>query len=722
MTKYFEENESIYSSQGKDILEVLKTVSNKYLGSHPAQPLTFKLINENNFKKNSDYRFDLDLGSLFPNAKKEQSAYVWSQINWMADGEFSFLPTPYGPMRIFINGELAYKSNSLDEENPDKAAKFTAKLKKGPNNIVFQFIKTTLGFGGMFTSEMYKGGPLRFMVPSAERKHEVGFLYTAPMDGELATLPSLGTSETSHGIKWYPELNFTADELSLGQFGRIYGVKEGRIGFAYTKAEYIGDSDNYCTIKGNSEGAVKLYVDGAKIFESGKAGNFEKEIKLKIGVSDILIKTVSGKHNWGFNLEIISNSTVKLSNPSSAVSATDPWLFIGPFAKDFSIPLTQIDALDIVFETENGRDYWRIDKPGIYIRPYLETELYGHWDYPLGVTMYGMLQTALLTNRTDIVTYIKKHIEISTAFFNYSLWDKEKYGYDGFNSSLCDIVSLDDCGSFASMMLELSQYESPKDYRIVADYVADYITNKQVRLEDGAFYRINPKHIEMVNTMWVDDLYMSTPFLSRYYRLTGEQKYIDDAAKQFILYMKYLWVPELKLCAHVYYTDKKVNTGIPWGRGNGWVLFSLSELLAIMPEDHAERPDMLELFNKLCEGYLARQDEDGMWHQVLNDFDSYQESSCTSMFIYAFSRGIRMGFLKDTEKYKQSVYKGWQALTRIAIDKAGNIYGICRGSGHSFTPRYYKYELSWQLNNTHGIGVILLAGIEALKLENFLAE
>jgi unsaturated rhamnogalacturonyl hydrolase len=90
------------------------------------------------------------------------------------------------------------------------------------------------------------------------------------------------------------------------------------------------------------------------------------------------------------------------------------------------------------------------------------------------------------------------------------------------------------------------------------------------------------------------------------------------------------------------------------------------------------------------------------------------------MFIYAFARGVRMGLLKEPGKYVEAVYKGLNALMRIAIDKSGNIYGVCRGSGHSFTPRYYKYDLGWNLNDTHGIGIVLLAGVETLKLRDYL--
>ena len=60
---------------------------------------------------------------------------------------------------------------------------------------------------------------------------------------------------------------------------------------------------------------------------------------------------------------------------------------------------------------------------------------------------------------------------------------------------------------------------------------------------------------------------MRVPFLTRYYRLTGDLKYLDDAAGQFCLYREKLLIPELNLMSHVYYTDRKIANSIPLGQG-----------------------------------------------------------------------------------------------------------------------------------------------------------
>ena len=92
------------------------------------------------------------------------------------------------------------------------------------------------------------------------------------------------------------------------------------------------------------------------------------------------------------------------------------------------------------------------------------------------------------------------------------------------------------------------------------------------------------------------------------------------------------------------------------------------------------------------------------------------------MFVYAYARGIREGWLEEFEPYLEAVRRGWEGITRISIDYQGNVYGVCRGSGYSFTALYYRDDLGWNLNDTHGIGIVLLAGIEAHRLNQQLSQ
>ena len=101
----------------------------------------------------------------------------------------------------------------------------------------------------------------------------------------------------------------------------------------------------------------------------------------------------------------------------------------------------------------------------------------------------------------------------------------------------------------------------------------------------------------------------------------------------------------------------------------------------------------------------------GLWHQVLTDPESYEEASCTAMFILVW-RGGRHGWLENPDPYLKSAIAGWDGLTSRAIDRSGNVRCV---QGAVNLHAYYKHDLSWNLNDTHGIGIVLLAGVELLE-------
>ena len=61
-----------------------------------------------------------------------------------------------------------------------------------------------------------------------------------------------------------------------------------------------------------------------------------------------------------------------------------------------------------------------------------------------------------------------------------------------------------------------------------------------------------------------------------------------------------------------------------------------------------------------------------------------------------------------------------KALKEFCIDEDGNVYGVCVGSGYSFRKEYYKYDLPWSVNDTHGTGIILIANEEVCKMSEII--
>lgn len=121
--------------------------------------------------------------------------------------------------------------------------------------------------------------------------------------------------------------------------------------------------------------------------------------------------------------------------------------------------------------------------------------------------------------------------------------------------------------------------------------------------------------------------------------------------------------------------------------------------------------EVKDFFRELCEGFLNVIDEEGMLHQVLDEQDSYGEASCSAMCAAAFARGVKLGILPG-KPYADAAKRMIEALKKFCIDKEGNVYGVCVGSNYSFRREYYKNELGWRINDTHGTGIVLLAMVE----------
>lgn len=716
MGYYFDDSQSINAYEGTDPQAIISSLAYRYMGQNLKHGLYYRAYTNNGIVRTTDYRYLVDFNKIFPDSKDKECVWAFTKFYSAGKSSFGWDINCFGPMVVYVNGEVAYKSDIFKERYSETSTRVFMDVEEGWNDIRIQFKKTKAGFGGQFGTWIGKWDMYTLM-PTKERDGQEGFVFTELVPDDYVPEFEIGMSEKNFDKKFYPVINWSDDEMKKGQLTRMFGTPNGQYAVGYTKvfADDINNTTHKFTL--DTKGETVVYINKKEVFKT-KGGKETFDATLPLGTYDVYVKCICNGSDWGYTLEC---DTVEFESAARVKGTDDVWMYIGTFVKDFEFPFdTASDMLHIVGEPAT---YWRLDAPDTFVRPYNENTLFGRWNYPLGVTMYGLLHTAIAIGSEDIKNYIKDHVQLCIDTLEYALWDKEQYGgATSIHNLLTSIDSLDDCGSFASMMLEVNKYLGLRDVKKVADYVGDYIYNHQSRLEDGTFFRKEMMHHFHNMTMWADDLYMSVPFLVRYSQFTGDQKYLDDAANQFFGFKKRLFMPEEKIMSHVYDFKYDSKTNVPWGRGNGWVVFSMTELLEVLPEDHPKRNDLIEFLNTLCEGYLALQDDEGMWHQVLNDHESYPETSCTSMFIYAFSRGIRFGWLKNPEKYVKAIYKAWKGISKTSVDSNGNVYGVCRGSEFSFIADYYKYELGWNLNDTHGTGIVMLAGIEVIRLNKFLAE
>ncbi len=716
MGYYFDDSRSIAAYEGSEPKAVISSLAHRYMGQNLKHGLYYRAYTNDGIVRDKDYRYRVDFNKIFPDAQDKQCVWAFAKFYSGGKGNYGWDINCFGPMTIYVNGEVVYKSDIFKERYSENSTRIFFDVQEGWNDIRVMFKKTKAGFGGHFGTWIGKWD-MYVLMPTAERDGQEGWIFTEPVsDSYTPDCYTLRMSESDFDVKVYPDVKF-ADDGSY-QMAKMYGDCAGQYAVGRAKAFFdkVGTNSYSFTIETATE--AKIYLNKELVYTAA-AGKSDFSVDIPFGTEEIIVMVDGADGNWGYKLT--QNDGIEFKSAANVKGTKCPWMYIGPFDKSYEFEFDKAcDMLHIVGEPAR---YWRVSAKNTSIRPYNENTLFGKWSYPLGVTVYGLLHTALVMESEDIKSYIQDHVQLCVDTLEYALWDKEQYGgATSIHNLLTSIDSLDDCGSFASTMLEVNKYLPIEGVETVADYVGDYIYNHQTRLEDGTFFRKAQLHSFHNMTMWADDLYMSVPFLSRYYKFTGDIKYADDAANQFFGFKKRLFMEDQSIMSHVYDFKYDTKTGVPWGRGNGWVVFSMTELLEVLPEDHPKRADLIEFLNVLCNGYLKLQDPDGMWHQVLTDWESYPETSCTSMFIYAFSRGIRFGWLDEPEKYVKAIYKAWEAISKTSVDCDGNVYGVCRGSEFSFIADYYKYELGWNLNDTHGTGIVMLAGIEVIRLDDYLKK
>ena len=234
---------------------------------------------------------------------------------------------------------------------------------------------------------------------------------------------------------------------------------------------------------------------------------------------------------------------------------------------------------------------------------------------------------------------------------------------------------------FAAVPLELYMQTKEKRYldlgREMADRQWAAPSGRRATTQAWEWHR---KDLSWQTRMWIDDMYMITAAQAQAYRATGDRKYIDRAAREMVVYLDELQKPN-----GLFYHAPDVP--FFWGRGNGWMAAGLAELLRSLPQDSPQRPRIMEGYRLMMASLLKHQDEQGMWRQLVDDPQSWPETSSTGMFTFAFITGVKHGWL-DAGTYGPAARKGWLALVSY-LEPSGDIREVCEGTNKKNDRQFY---------------------------------
>lgn len=341
---------------------------------------------------------------------------------------------------------------------------------------------------------------------------------------------------------------------------------------------------------------------------------------------------------------------------------------------------------------------------------------YNDWHYTNGVTNIALLELADKIGDKKYDEYVLKNMnfvfnEGNLDYFR-KLYDKtlKEGGWKAVREVNWHMIfrgkRLDDNGPMGASLIELQKRHPNKSFLNYINQTADHLNYAEPRLADGTIARLWPH----VNTIWADDAFMAISFLSRMGTLTGDEKYFTDAATQILNYNKYLWCPEKNIYYHCYHTDNNEHGVAHWSRANGWVFMAQADLLTRMPKNHPLRDAVIKNFQQQASGVARYQGKNGLWHQLLDKEDSFEEITGTAMFVFGIARGVKEGWLHPDFIYVAE--QGLKGMMKLITDN-GDVTGICVGTGIMPAITYY-YNRPTQENDPMGEGPVLRALVEMI--------
>lgn len=255
-------------------------------------------------------------------------------------------------------------------------------------------------------------------------------------------------------------------------------------------------------------------------------------------------------------------------------------------------------------------------------------------------------------------------------------------------------------------------------FQVYADlYATDHIKdeNRIARAKEVMEYQMSTPRNDY--WWWADGLYMVMPVMTKMYKITGEQQYLEKLYEYFSYARDLMYDTD----SHLFYRDAKYiypkhktknELKDFWSRGNGWVFAGLAKVLADLPESDAHRSEYIQIYQDMAKALADSQQDEGFWTRSLLDADHAPgyETSGTAFFTYGYLWGVNNNLL-DKTVYAPVIDKAWEYLTKTALQPSGKV-GYVQPIGERADQHK---NVGPETTADFGVGAFLLAASEMSK-------
>lgn len=391
-----------------------------------------------------------------------------------------------------------------------------------------------------------------------------------------------------------------------------------------------------------------------------------------------------------------------------------------------------------------------------------------HWDYVPGLVAFSVLKA------WEQYPEKSEYYDIVKAYADHSLQGQDTIEVG--ESNIDDLAAGKIFFTLYQTELKKGNAADAQRYKNCAAFLRNKLKYKHKRIDAskpgaGGFYH----KAQYPDQMWLDGLYMGTAMYAGWQNCfgaeLGEKDNMDswsDIASQFIIIHQHTYDNEKKLNYHAWSADptnansfwankEGIYKGCSpefWGRGMGWYFAAIIDVLEIMPKNHPDYIRIKEIAEQVAAGLAIYQDkQSGCWYQLLQynnttksdnkgdymngklynvcDKPNYIESSASSMFTYAYLKGIRIGILSE-KVYRDIAQKAYKGLLNNFITEGTNgdlrIIQSCASAGlgpekdmsRTGTVNYYLCGKDVTITENEGkaIGPFIMASLEYELSEN----
>ncbi|MDR1652668.1 MAG: glycoside hydrolase family 88 protein [Prevotellaceae bacterium] len=248
----------------------------------------------------------------------------------------------------------------------------------------------------------------------------------------------------------------------------------------------------------------------------------------------------------------------------------------------------------------------------------------------------------------------------------------------------------------------------------------------QPRTTDGGFWhkQIYP------HQMWLDGIYMGSPFLAEYGKTFGDTALYSDVIHQITLIAKHTFDPRTGLYYHGWDESKAQRWADPqrgtspnfWSRSIGWYMMAMVDALDFLPENQHGRDSVITILRNLSAAIEKfRDSETGMWYQVTNQQGregNYIEASGSIMFIYTWAKAAQKGYI-DKSYLEKADHAYKQFIKTFVVEEADGSLSVTRCcavaglGGDPYRDGSYQYYIGEPVvnNDPKAVGPFIMTSI-----------